>query len=360
MISVSLENNPLMQLNLLLWMSLKGKESWINPYFNKKGYEILVIEPELPLPPRYVNILNRNDIQFIDNSKPEVILINNKSKKYLMIECKNQCFNLDNQDSRSTQQVNSFLIYNASLISESFGLEENNYYGLLNYNFMKKDYLEEFTETIIEMSKDLLKLLNEDINFPSTSYFQKKDKSLYLNFIDIENTDIKVEFENEIKVMDLDEKKIISPLYLIPLDSSGNTDEYGELVFYKRIKSNFGSFLGKLNSLINKEKIILDIESDILEKIIAIWNVWDNAETKKFIRNQTRSYLNNIIATLDKSIDSFSYQSINDGYKLKIKNETTINKLRNEFLKVNIKREGEAIRKGQLSLNFSENNILDY
>ena len=50
MIKVSLENNPLMQLNLLLWMSLKGKESWINPYFNNQGYEILVIEPELPLP----------------------------------------------------------------------------------------------------------------------------------------------------------------------------------------------------------------------------------------------------------------------------------------------------------------------
>jgi len=220
---------------------------------------------------------------------------------------------------------------------------------------MKNDYLVEFTETIIEMRKDLLKLLNEDINFPSTSYFQEEDKSLYLNFIDIDDADKEVNFENEIKVMDLDEKKIIAPLYLIPLDSSGNTDEYGELVFYKRIKSNFGSFLGKLDSLINKEKIILDIESDILEKIIVIWGIWDNAETKKYIRSQTRLYLNNIIATLDKNIDSFSYQSINDGYKLEIKDRTTINKLRNEFLKVNIKRESEAIKKGQLSLNFNEN-----
>jgi len=83
MINVSLESNPLMQLNLLLWMSLNGKESWINPYFNNQGYEILVIEPALPLPPRYVNILNRNDIKFIDNPKPEVILINDKLKSYL-------------------------------------------------------------------------------------------------------------------------------------------------------------------------------------------------------------------------------------------------------------------------------------
>ncbi|PTV96844.1 hypothetical protein C8C76_12443 [Halanaerobium saccharolyticum] len=50
MIDISLEKNPLMQLNLLLWMSLKGRESWINPYFKNKGYEILVIEPEMTLP----------------------------------------------------------------------------------------------------------------------------------------------------------------------------------------------------------------------------------------------------------------------------------------------------------------------
>lgn len=356
MINVSLESNPLMQLNLLLWMSLSGKESWINPYFNNQGYEILVIEPALPLPPRYVNILNRNDIKFIDNPKPEVILINDKLKSCLIIECKNQCFNLDNQDSRSTQQAASFLIYNSKLISESFGLEENNYYGLLNYNFMKNDYLEEFTETIIEIRKDLLKLLDEDINIPSTSYFQEKDKALYLNFVDSGNSDNGIKFKNEIKVMNLQEENILAPLYLIPIDSSGNTDEYGELVFYKRIKSNFGSFLGKLNSLSNKKEIILDIESDILENIISIWDIWDNAETKKHIRNQTRLYLNKIIAKLDKSIDDFTYQSINDGYKIEIKDRSTIDKLRNEFLKVDIKRESDAIRKNQLSLNFSENN----
>jgi hypothetical protein len=360
MINVSLENNPLMQLNLLLWMSLNGKESWINPYFNYKGYEILVIEPELPLPPRHVNILNRNDIKFIDNPKPEVILINEKFKKYLIVECKNQCFNLDDHDSRSTQQAVSFLVYNAELISESFGIKADDYSGLLNYNFMKNDYLNEFTETIIGMQKNLRNLLNEDINLPSTSYFVEKDKVLYLNFIDLDDLNSEINLENEIKVMNLSEDNVIAPLYLIPIDSSGNTDKYGELVFYKRLKSNFGSFLGNLNNIMENDEIILDIESDILENIISIWDIWDNAETKKYIRNKTRLYLNGIITKLDKSIDDFSYQSINDGYTIEIKDRSTIDKLRNEFLKVAIKRENDAIKKNQLSLNFNDNNTLDY
>ncbi len=356
MINVSLENNPLMQLNLLLWMSLNGKESWINPYFNNQGYEILVIEPELPLPPRHVNILNQNNIKFIDSPKPEVILINEESKKYLIVECKNQCFNLDDHDSRSTQQAASFLIYNAELISESFGIKADNYIGLLNYNFMKNDYLNEFTETLIGMQENLRDLLNEDINLPSTSYFIEKDKTLYLNFIDLDELNTEMNFENELKVMNLSEDNVIAPLYLIPIDSSGNTDKYGELVFYKRLKSNFGSFLGNLNSLLENDEIVLDIESDILENIISIWNIWDNAETKKYIRSQTRLYLNKIISKLDKNIDSFSYQSINDGYKMDIQDRSTIDKLRNEFLKVAIKRENEAIKKNQLTLNFSDNN----
>jgi hypothetical protein len=157
--------------------------------------------------------------------------------------------------------------------------------------------------------------------------------------------------------MNLSEDNVIAPLYLIPIDSSGNTDKYGELVFYKRLKSNFGSFIGNLNSLLENDEIVLDIESDILENIISIWNIWDNAETKKYIRNQTRLYLNEIISKLDKNIDSFSYQSINDGYKMDIQDRSTIDKLKNEFLKVAIKRENEAIKKNQLTLNLSDNNF---
>ena len=175
---------------------------------------------------------------------------------------------MDDHDSRSTQQAASFLVYNAELISESFGIKADNYSGILNYNFMKNDYLNEFTETLIKMQENLRDLLNEDINLPSTSYFVEKDKTLYLNFIDLDELNTEMNFENEIKVMNLSEDNVIAPIYLIPIDSSGNTDKYGELVFYKRLKSNFGSFLGNLNSLLENDEIVLDIESDILENII--------------------------------------------------------------------------------------------
>lgn len=146
-------------------------------------------------------------------------------------------------------------------------------------------------------------------------------------------------------------------MYLIPIDSSGNTDKYGEIVFYKRIKSNFGVFLGKLNNLIKNENIILDIEKEILKNIINVWDIWNNAETKKYIRNQTRLYLNKIISKLEKKIDTFSYQSINNGYNLDIQDKSTVEELRKEFLKVNIKRENKAVKNNQLNFNFSEDDI---
>lgn len=354
MINIYLEKNPLMQLNLLLWMSLKGRESWINPYFKNKGYEILVIEPEMTLPPRNVNVLNQNNIQFIDNPKPEVILINNEKKNFLAIECKNQCFNLDNKNTRSTKQATSFLIYNADLISESFGIEAENFNGLLNYNFVKNDYLSEFTATIIEMSRDLGLLFNEKINLPSTSYFSEEDNYLFLNFTDPDNSLFDVNFKNQVKVMNLKKATIIAPLYLIPLDSSGETDEYGEIVFYKRLKNNFAVFLGQLNNPDNNKEVILDIETDILENVIKVWNTWGNAETKRFIRNKARNYLNKIISTLAQNIEDFSYESISEGYSLNIKEKSIITELRKEFLKVEIKREDEAIKKHQLSLNLDD------
>ncbi|TDO95214.1 hypothetical protein DFR79_101215 [Halanaerobium saccharolyticum] len=353
MINISLEKNPLMQLNLLIWMSLKGRESWINPYFNNKGYDILVIEPEMTLPPRHINVLNQNNIQFIDNPKPEVIFINKNKKNFLIIECKNQCFNLDNNNTRSTKQATSFLIYNADLISESFGIEAENFYGLLNYNFVKSDYLSEFSETIIELSKDLGSLFNEKTNLPSTSYFSEEDNNLFLNFIDPDNSLSDMNFKDKVRVMNLEKNTTLTPLYLIPLDSSGETDEYGEIVFYKRLKSNFGVFLGQLDYSDNNEEVILDIETDILENVIKIWNNWNNAETKRFIRNKARIYLNKIISILDQNIENFNYKSINDGYSLDIKDRNTITDLRKEFLKVEIKREDEAVKKHQLSLNLN-------
>lgn len=354
MIDISLEQNPLMQLNLLLWMSLKGRESWINPYFNKKGYEILVIEPEMPLPPRQVNVLNQNNIQFIDNPKPEFIFINNNKKNFLIIECKNQCFNLEDNNTRSTKQATSFLVYNADLISESFGIEAENFYGLLNYNFVKSDYLSEFTETIIKLSRDLGSLFNLKTNLPSTSYFSEEANNLFLNFIDPDNSLSDINLKNQVKIMNLEQDTFIAPLYLIPLDSSGGTDKYGEIVFYKRLKNSFAVFLGKLNYSDNNGEIILDIETDIIENVIKIWNTWSNAETKRFIRNKARIYLNKIISTLAQNIEDFSYESINDGYSLNIEDKSTITELRKEFLKVEIKREDEAIKKHQLSLNLND------
>ncbi len=121
---------------------------------------------------------------------------------------------------------------------------------------------------------------------------------------------------------------------MIPIDSSGKTDKYGYYVFYKRIKNKVGSFLDR--NLWEEDQSILDLKRDILENIIPVWNLWNNPDTKTYVRRKANNYIKSILDILAHNID-FEYEKITDGYKFIGIDRELLLEIRKEFLKVNNK-----------------------
>ncbi len=354
MIEVKVKQNPLFQMNLLLWMTRPGRDEWINPYFYKNGFKLLVIEPETTLPPRVINFLNKNDFEFLHNARPEFILVNTDINRFIIVECKNQGFDITDKSSRETKQGVSFLCYTGKMISEDFGLEENDYNTVLNYNIIKNNYIQDFAEGLIDLQEDIIDKGFEESNSPGVSYFKKEKDSFYMIFFSFENDDIweHFNFNKKVKVMKDLQEAITPTLYLIPIDSSGQMDKYGYIIFHKRIKNRLGSFFGQ--NLWKEDQNILDLERDILAKVIPVWDMWNNPDTKRHVRRQADGYIKDILNILVRSINGFDYEKITDGYKFTDINRELLLEIRKEFLKVKIKRESEKIKKQQISFEFPD------
>ena len=57
---------------------------------------------------------------------------------------------------------------------------------------------------------------------------------------------------------------------------------------------------------------------------------------------------------LDENIKEFEYEKISDGYKFKNIDRELLLEIRNEFLKVEVKRESEEVVKQQIKMDFKE------
>jgi hypothetical protein len=332
MIEVSLTNNALLQLNILLWMSLPGRKEWINPFFYKKGFEIKAIEPELSLPPKIVDFLKRNNCTFERNPRPELLIINQKTKVCFLIECKNKAFDFNESENRKVGQALSFLSYNSNLLADDFGLE-GSWEGCLGYILVDSNYVTDFYKAFNVIRERLLKKGIKKTNNIGVLYWQIRDNVLYL-IVSNDNWD-KIDLPAEIAVIRNLKDDNIHPLYLIPIDYNLSKDDLGYTVFYKRLKNQLIMFLGKELSV--EEKSILNIE-DVLQKVIPVWHIWRNTANKKFIRRKARDYINNLLNII-KINTKLDYHSVADGIKFPEIKHSELIKIRNYILNAEIRKD---------------------
>ncbi|MFW5873741.1 MAG: hypothetical protein ACOCVD_03590 [Bacillota bacterium] len=329
-----LEASPLMQLNIFLAMSLPGRQSWVNPYFYEKGYEILSIEPELSLPPTVIKKLVDNDFEYISSPRPELILYNQNKGAAIILECKNNSFDINQEDKRERKQLISFFIYNHKILSDSHGLPGLNEDVFLLYNIMQTDYLSEFNSGLSRLKLDLENSGFKDLNIPLLSTLNVKDKNLYFTFYNENLPDI---FDNDVRVMYVESGNVDPSLYIIPIDSTGQTDKLGEIVFRKRLKNQL---IQQINNIYEADSGNIDIEI-ILKNIINVWDVWFNDETKKYIKRIARDYINDILRKLEETIKDFEIEQAGYEFKILKMDRDIVNEIKKEYIKVGIKREDD-------------------
>lgn len=128
----ALLNDPLFQLNFILWQTLPVPRSFVKrALFHEAGYRVNLISPKLPLPVAIRERLSVSTLDFQDSASPDEVLRQSNGKQYLLVECKRSSFG---PDSTTAKQAVTLLLLNKEALSEALGFPAaTDLDGLLTY-----------------------------------------------------------------------------------------------------------------------------------------------------------------------------------------------------------------------------------
>ena len=111
--------DPVFQLNLLLWMAKdQPKECYrVRPLFRELGYDILYVENPFSFPETTLNAIGESGIDISQRPEPDLILRNRNHHKALYFEAKKQSFGAS---SSTAKQARGHLIATGPAFSEVF------------------------------------------------------------------------------------------------------------------------------------------------------------------------------------------------------------------------------------------------
>ncbi|RAK15453.1 hypothetical protein B0I26_12123 [Anoxybacillus vitaminiphilus] len=272
---------PLFQLNFLIHLSLPYPDNSIfYPYFNRKGFKVKQIEQSIPLEKNSVKKLNK-----VFASKkmvtPEVVLYNDESKEYLLVECKVKPFNLD-WNEHSTQQAAGYMSLSIDYLKWVFALQQkHNIKAQLIYS-VEQGKEEEMFNTLTAINNTVQQILGYAMKYDAFGIGVKSD-GIYLNFVN----------NKEAKNIKVANEKILSNhavLYIIPVDINGQLDEENKHILETQVRNTLRSIIGK-----NVGPRSFSFNSiEICKKINPIWEQLPT-HFKKKMKRWVHNYIKQVI-----------------------------------------------------------------
>lgn len=317
--NVEIIGDPLFQLNLVLFISLPGpSDGTINPVLYNMGYRIESISPNISIPLSILNDIKENNINSNSYVKPEVILRHIEKNEYLLIECKRSSFS---SESSTSKQAIAYLVLNGMVLKEVFGESGSDDWRSKLLYVVKAGDEELLSQCLNELSQMLQQVACTVIDYNVCGVGQG-ESGIYLNTDFMENIDLNIS-GNKINV--LTGGSNYRPLYLIPYDINvGQPDEYTKSVLKERIRS---SLAAQIITSLGEETFVLDIDT-FLQRIILLWDVWEDNDSKKDLRRSTKRYIKFITNALKEKYalsvvqhqNTFSLGNASKDTKLKIIN----------------------------------------
>lgn len=277
-------NDPLFQLNLAIWLAQPMPDSsFINPILYRSGFKIYLIGPVLSLPPDIR--LTTGDLagKLQASAKPEIIFESENKQKLLIMECKKSSFG---KSSSTAHQARTLLVLSGSIVSEvlAIGARESSQ-GILCY-LTKSEQKLQLEDTLAELSKEVKDLMNYDTGISGCFGIELNNSSLLLDYSDQLQSVLRLQSTRPIEIANFDGESDFHLLYFIPYDPSiEQTPEeqaFCRRILYERILSYI---LCKVGPSIPPKEIIIAKEDVMREVTFGLYDLWDDVDSKKYMRN---------------------------------------------------------------------------
>lgn len=318
-----INEDPLFQLNLVLFLSFPSPPGGrITPVFYNSGFRILSLSRRISLPLPLIGLIEGNSVAVQHSAKPEAILKHTTLNRLLLIECKKSSFS---STSSTANQAVTLLAAQGNVLRDALGFSRSNSWSS-ELLYIVKSADEELLSICLQELSENLNQIACSTNPHGVWGLEEKSDGIYINTSC--SNGIIISGEISVKVLASHSGNDYRTLYLIPADPSiGAPDIYAQEVLRERIRSSVAAFL--MGSL-GPKPVNLVIEQ-FMHRVINVWGLWEDTESKKNLRGGVRHYLKTVLNYIKKKY-GVEFVVTNQGFEINPVTARTKIRLRHYFM----------------------------
>jgi hypothetical protein len=297
-----MEQTPLFQLNLMLWLVWPAPTIGdVRPVFREAGFALHAIGPDLVLPLETRARTGAAGIPAKERVNPDLLLAHRPAAIFLPIECKISSFGPDvllGDAKHQARQTAALLSLTGPYLADRFGLPSaNNWRGYLLYA-VGGGQEAAMQVTLNELTERLRQAHVEPTASGALGIHIREDGVYLQPAADADPPLLSFPSDRAagLKVMRLEPGDDPRPLYLIPWDPSvgASSDEYELRAVEERVRSAVIALIG---SRLDATSFNVSLD-EILRAAIEVWDVWRDREATAGFRNAVRAYVRRVLAQL--------------------------------------------------------------
>lgn len=297
--------DPLFQINLSIWLAQPHPKSekyplGIYPLFYNSGMTIYSIEPLLTLPPA-VRLAISDNINCQDSTRPDLVLRTQGKKEFCILECKISSFG---PESSTARQAKTLLLIVGSIISDVLGVS-GQIEGMACY-FLASSQIDQMKATLKTIAQEIREKTSIGIGVYDCFGIKPTQTDVLLEFSEEIKDCLAITESSPVKIIYLEKDTDPRPLYFIPydpnIDQSKEEQELCRRILFERILGYVISKLGQANvpaSVIFRTDELLNFAT------FGIYQIWENADSKKNLRKLVRQFIKYIHLSVDESLRAF-------------------------------------------------------
>jgi hypothetical protein len=281
--NIELIGHPLFQLNLMLFLSLDiDDESQIYPILYKAGYSGLRIERNFHVPIGIRRVIREQIGRCNEIVAPDVFLEHVPSSTLVPVECKRSSGAMHGDQTLGLLALNGAEL--GSLIGKPTSQTWTAIVTYLTTEGHGAHVLAEL-ERLSQRLRDDAQLVPAEACSLELSY---RADGVYLMSVPRSVPLPDIDLNTPVQVLSISPDFDLRPLYLIPYVSSGLSDgePFAEKEFQEQLKL---AIIARLRD-IGTEEYEFSL-NDLIKEAVPVWDLWDNLENKRHIRNYVRDTL---------------------------------------------------------------------
>jgi len=298
-----LTEDPLFQLNVLLWLSQPLPEgSDIVPILHQQGFGVYAIAPRLAVPLDLRLAAQHANVAVQDAARPDVVLAREGDGRFALAECKRSSFG---PASDTAEQARAFLLIAGPRAAEVLGLTSAQVRDSIQTYLLPEHQRNGLQATLEELTRTLASRRLPGAQFAILGLGLSEDALMIMT--DSAGSMFYSLPQPAHKVMRLQANTDPRPLYFIPYDPDVDLSSR-ERIFCKRLlfERLQASVLVAIGRAVPPVELRLEINGLLNDAMFGMYALWENRDSARHMRQLCRQ----LMMSLSQAINTVAGGSV--------------------------------------------------